>query len=119
MKTWRSLVSSVLASTLTALMLVIVTTGLTMVPFETAHAWFGCGNGTLETQGNPPERVRCRIRGQDAGCPVGMQLRVDAMGNIDRCVPPVGPDGEASCAPGHSKQLRQGRDRCYRYTRPS
>lgn len=69
-------------------------------------------------QGNlPARRGRFRIRGANAADPVGMQLRVDAAGDRARFVPPTGPDGEASRAAGYAKEVRQGRDRCHRFTR--
>jgi len=116
MKTLRTLINSALAGTGTAFAGLVLATGLMALPVETAHAqWFRCASGELQTQGNPTNRARCRITHAPPGCPVGMQLRQDYVQNIDHCVPPVGPHGEAVCAPGQQVQRVTGRDRCYSY----
>jgi hypothetical protein len=115
MKTLRTLINGAIAGTGTAFAGLVLATGLMALPVETAHAqWFKCSSGTLQTQGSPANKARCQVRVQpDAGCPNPAWYKRDAQGNTDRCVPPMGPDGEASCGLGQVKEVRQGADRCY------
>ncbi len=94
-------------------------TSLVTLPAEIAEAqWFRCASGTLQTQGNPPNRARCWSRVQpDAGCPLGTVFQQDHAGNTDFCLPATGTIGgnpfASQCGPGQQVDRRSGRDRCY------